>query len=429
MVESDTRALHLTAPARAAERLQARRAAGELTGAAVRQAARELGISERTMWRALNPAQAPVVPRALPSDWLERYQRWGGNAAAVWRELEAEGGAGCSRREVQRRFAELLTAGDRAAARGGGEQGRRAHSLHLRWEAEHRNEVWQADHKQLDVLVIAPGHSRPRAPWVTWCLDDHSRAVMGWALSLHPSSAEVLAALRASMLGAPLGGRPRRLRVDNGLEFTAQAIREACAALDIELDLTRAYRPQEKGKVERLHRTLKDTLLAGLPHFTGGPRAANGQLEAPGTPLLLSQLVELFAAWVDDYNARPHSALAGRSPLEAFAVDPTPLRELTDEQARTLLLARGRPGASRRDPLPSSHLHRRGAGRPRRRDGADRLRPARRPARRGLPPRHLALHRPAAPDAHASTAERGPSRAPRARPGSSPPPAGRSAQR
>ena len=276
----------------------------------------------------------------LPGDWLERYQRWGGNAAAVWRELEAEGGAGCSLREVQRRFAELLTVGDRAAARGGGEQGRRAHSLHLRWEAEHRNEVWQADHKQLDVLVIAPGHTRPRAPWVTWCLDDHSRAVMGWALSLQPSSAEVLAALRASMLGEPLGGCPRRLRVDNGLEFTAQAVREACAALDVELDFTRAYAPQEKGKVERLHRTLKDTLLAGLPHFTSGPRAANGQLEAPGAPLLLEQLVELFAAWVEDYNARPHSALGGRSPLEVFMEDPTPLQELGEEQARTLLLAR-----------------------------------------------------------------------------------------
>ncbi len=339
MVEHDTRALHLAARDRAAERLQARRAAGQLTSAAVRESAAELGISERTMWRALDPARPPIAARGLPDGWMERYLRWGGNVAAVWRELEAEGGAGCSQREIQRRFAELLTAAERAAALGG-EQARRSYSLHLRWEAEHRNEVWQADHKQLDVLVIAPGHSRPRAPWVTWCLDDHSRAVMGWALSLQPSSAEVLAALRASMLGDPLHGRPRRLRVDNGLEFTAQAIREACAALDVELDLTRPYAPQEKGKVERLHRTLKDTLLAGLPHFTGGPRAANGQLEAPGAPLLLGQLVDLFASWVQDYNARPHSALGGRSPLEAFTEDPTPLRQLTDEQARTLLLAR-----------------------------------------------------------------------------------------
>jgi putative transposase len=86
----------------------------------------------------------------------------------------------------------------------------------LRREAEHRNEVWQADHKQLDVLVLAPGRSRPRAPWVTWCVDDYSRAVMGWALSLKPSSAEVLAALRASVLpdAGGLAGLPRRLRVD-----------------------------------------------------------------------------------------------------------------------------------------------------------------------------------------------------------------------
>ena len=343
MVEFDTRALHLAARAAAAERLRALRARGELTTAAVRQAGAELGISERTMWRALDPTSPPAAAPGLPHGWMERYLRWGGNAAAVWRELEAEGGAGCSRREVQRRFATTLTAAERAAAHGG-ELARRAHSLHLRWEAGHRNEVWQADHKQLDVLVIAPGRTRPRAPWVTWCVDDYSRAVMGWALSLQPSSAEVLAALRASMLPSAngLAGRPRRLRVDNGLEFTARAVGEACAALDVELDLTRAYQPQEKGKVERLHRTLKDTLLAGLPHFTGGPRAANGQLEAPGQPLLLEQIVELFAAWVQDYNSRPHSSLGGRSPLAAFNQDPTPLRETSDEQARALLVARKR---------------------------------------------------------------------------------------
>jgi len=314
VVEHDTRALHLAARDRAAERLQARRAAGQLTSAAVRESAAELGISERTMWRALDPARPPIAARGLPDGWMERYLRWGGNVAAVWRELEAEGGAGCSQREIQRRFAELLTAAERAAALGG-EQARRSYSLHLRWEAEHRNEVWQADHKQLDVLVIAPGHSRPRAPWVTWCLDDHSRAVMGWALSLQPSSAEVLAALRASMLGDPLHGRPRRLRVDNGLEFTAQAIREACAALDVELDLTRPYAPQEKGKVERLHRTLKDTLLAGLPHFTGGPAppTASSRRRAPRCYLGSSSICSPPGCRTTTRARTPPSAAARRS--------------------------------------------------------------------------------------------------------------------
>jgi hypothetical protein len=52
-------------------------------------------------------------------------------------------------------------------------------------------------------------------------IDARSRAVMGWALSLRPSAAEVPAALRDAMLrdidGGPLAGIPERLRIGHGL--------------------------------------------------------------------------------------------------------------------------------------------------------------------------------------------------------------------
>jgi putative transposase len=100
-----------------------------------------------------------------------------------------------------------------------GQAGRREHGLYLRYEALHRNAVWQADHKQLPVLVVPPGRRRARRPWVTLFLDDLSRAIMGWAISLQPSSAEALAALRAAILldsdRDPSGGLPSRLRWDH----------------------------------------------------------------------------------------------------------------------------------------------------------------------------------------------------------------------
>ena len=50
----------------------------------------------------------------------------------------------------------------------------------------------------------------------------------------------------------------------------------------------------------------------------------------------------VFADWVCAYNTRrPHSALAGRTPLELWRSDPTPVRALGHEQARWMLLARG----------------------------------------------------------------------------------------
>jgi putative transposase len=75
------------------------------------------------------------------------------------------------------------------------------------------------------VLVVSPGRRRGRRPWVTLFLVDCSRAIMGWAISLQPSSAEVLAALRDATLvdsgRGPFGGLPGRLRWDHGLEFAA----------------------------------------------------------------------------------------------------------------------------------------------------------------------------------------------------------------
>jgi len=139
-------------------------------------------------------------------------------------------------RTLQAAFVRELSPAERASARRGG-AGRREHGLHLRYEAPYRNAVWQADHKQLPVLVVPPGR-RGRRPWVTLFLDDFSRAIMGRAISLQPSSAEVLAALRDAILihpgRGPFGGIPSRLRWDHGLEFAAAAVEQAALALGID---------------------------------------------------------------------------------------------------------------------------------------------------------------------------------------------------
>jgi putative transposase len=171
---------------------------------------------------------------------------------------------------------------------------------------------------------VPPGRRRARRPWVTLFLDDFSRAIMGWAISLQPSSAEVLAALRAAILldsdRDPFGGLPGRLRWDHGLEFAAGAVEQAALALGIDVDPATPYAPHEKGKIERLHRTITDGFVAGLPAWTKGPRDQRGQLEAPGMPLALAELVARFDAWARTYNAeRPHRK--PRRPDAAGALD------------------------------------------------------------------------------------------------------------
>jgi putative transposase len=170
----------------------------------------------------------------------------------VWREVREQGGRPPPLRTLQAAFARELSPAERASVRRG-EAGRREHGLYLRYEAPHRNAVWQADHKQLPVLVVPPGRRRGRRPWVTLFLDDFSRAIVGWAISLQPSSAEVLAALRDAILvdrdRGPFGGLPGRLRWDHGLEFAAAAVEQAALALGIDVDPATPYAPHEKGKV------------------------------------------------------------------------------------------------------------------------------------------------------------------------------------
>lgn len=330
--------------------LVTRRRRGELRAADVRQAAAGFDVAERTLWRWLSAGRTPERHRpsarrfVLTAELRDCYLALGGNVSAVWRDAHKRGLRPPPLRTLQAAFARELVCAERASARLG-EPGRRAHGLYLRYEAPYRNAAWQADHKQLPVLVLTPGARRPRRPWVTLFVDDFSRAIMGWAISVRPSSAEVLAALRDAVLidpeRGPFGGVPDRLRWDRGLEFAAAAVCEAGLALGIDVDPAAAYTPTQKGKVERLNGTVAGMFVATLPAYTGGPRDVRGRLEHPGQPLSLSELVVSFDRWARSYNSsHAHSSLAGRTPLERYTTDPTPLRRVEPEAARRLLVAR-----------------------------------------------------------------------------------------
>jgi putative transposase len=151
------------------------------------------------------------------------------------------------------------------------------------------NAVWQADHKQLPLLVVPPGRRRGRRPWVTLFLDDCTRAIMGWAISLQPSSAEVLAALRDAILigpdRGPFGGLPGRLRWDHGLEFAATAVEQAALALGNDVDPAAAYAPHEKGRIERLHRTISESFVAaGSTSLPSASAACSTAVAANSSP-------------------------------------------------------------------------------------------------------------------------------------------------
>jgi putative transposase len=327
------------------ERLAAAQKSGPLSRRLVRDAAVACGAAESTMWRWI--ARGGPTPRArrgvVPSERaVELLLQWRGNVAAVHRQLRAEGEEVPSRQTLALAFERGLSPVQRDFARRG-DAAVRDRTVYMRYEAKFRGECYEGDHTQLSIEVLALRAQRPQCPWVTLFIDQFSRLIVGWAISLRPTQAEVLAALRMAVTAdseREFGGVPVMLRWDRGLEFAADSIGQATLALGCVSQRTDAYSPWQKGKIERLNRTIEQELLRGLPGWTGGHRDVRGRL-VDQTPWTLERFVVVFADWVSAYNtSRPHMALAGRTPLEVWRSDPTPVRALEHEQARWMLLAR-----------------------------------------------------------------------------------------
>lgn len=328
--------------------LEIKRAGRDLPSELVRRAGADAGVSERTMWRWVAQGSSERKARGryvLPELAKTLYFQHHGNVAAVHRQLVAEGMRPPTAKTLREAFQRELTPDERAFAVDG-EEGRRRFTLYRRVEAEARNDLWEADHKEMPVQAVPPRGRHPQKVWLTVFLDAYSRAVMGWAVSLQPSAATVLAALEMAVLvneeRGPFGGVPTILRWDNGLDWLADSVSEAATRMGSMATGTSAYSPHQKGKVERFFRTVDQELLSGMPFYTEGARAANSELYGPeALPMDLDALVSEVEAYVNHYNLeRGHSSLDGQSPLERWSADATPISPRSREQLRWLLLPR-----------------------------------------------------------------------------------------
>ncbi|MFB7294043.1 hypothetical protein ACFC0W_45180, partial [Actinacidiphila glaucinigra] len=162
----------------AVARLLALDARGELTTGHAWLVASALGVSLRTVWNwvAVGRREGRLSPRGRPrakvtADLRARLAVWGGNVAAVHRELVAEADAAGkadvvpSVRTLQRAVCLDPSAGERAGLRAG-EAGRRGYDVYGKRPPVHRNACWEGDHKRVPVrvgLIRFDGHQRSGA--------------------------------------------------------------------------------------------------------------------------------------------------------------------------------------------------------------------------------------------------------------------------
>jgi putative transposase len=181
-----------------------------------------------------------------------------------------------------------------------------------RREANAPNAIWQADHTELDILV-KDTDGTARRPWLTIIIDDYSRAVAGYFLTLSaPSAIQTALALRQAIwrktqAGWHVCGIPQVLYTDHGSDFTSHHIEQVAADLKIRLIFSGVARPRGRGKIERFFDSLAQVLLSRLPGFSrtqAGRRAVLTQSE-------LASKIEAYL--IEEYLVTPHST-TGQAP-------------------------------------------------------------------------------------------------------------------
>lgn len=186
------------------------------------------------------------------------------------------------------------------------------YDLVYRRTATRPNEIWQADHTALDILLVDP-KERPTRPWLTVVLDDHSRAVCGYligfdapcaintALTLHQ------AIWRKAEPGWNVCGIPDKFYTDHGSDFTSQHMEQVSADIRMQLIFSTVAVPRGRGKMERFFGSVNQLFLSDLPGYTGG----GGVVEAA---MSLAQLDQLFRHWLlNDYHTKSHGE-TGQAP-------------------------------------------------------------------------------------------------------------------
>jgi len=284
-------------------------------------------------WPAAHVAEQLGISRATAYKWLRRY-RAEGEAGLVDRSsrphrsprrllptVEAQILAARSRwRYGPDRLGPLLGLPPSTVHRVLERRGRsrlrdadRVTAAPVRYVACHPGALLHQDHKKLGRIPDGggwrmagrgnrPHHGHTNAGYehLEVLVDDASRYAVVVPVPDETAASAVHGLEVAAAELAALGVRVERVLTDNGTAYRSHAYATAVDRLGGRHKRTRRYRPQTNGKAERLIRTLLDEWAYGRAYGSNRER----ELALP--------------AFVDFYNrGRPHTALGGRSPLDA----------------------------------------------------------------------------------------------------------------
>lgn len=179
----------------------------------------------------------------------------------------------------------------------------------LSFSMQFANELWQAD------TMYGPAIRQPDGGWKKTFLiafiDDASRVVTHAEFFYRDNTENMVQAFRSALYKR---GKPMRLYLDNGANYSSREIALACLRLDILLTHAPVRDGAAKGKIERFFRGFRDRCLTLHPTFAS-----------------LEELNRLTHEWVEhQYNTQYHSGIQ-MAPLDRFNLDRKRLHFLTDD--------------------------------------------------------------------------------------------------
>jgi putative transposase len=190
-----------------------------------------------------------------------------------------------------------------------------ASRVYGRFEADRPNELWIGD-VLVGPFVPKPEGTGSQRAYLFLLVDDYSRLLLHGRWFPEQTARAGQEVLRAAIQRR---GLPERLYLDNGAPFANAAIERTCAVLGIRLIHSRPYKPEGRGKQERLNRFIRERFLL--------------EAEAAGITSF-SELNDRFLAWAEQVcNTRVH-AETGEVPVLRFlsqgmprVAEPSLLRE------------------------------------------------------------------------------------------------------
>jgi transposase InsO family protein len=313
------------------QRLDAVRAV--LAGATVTEVAAATGVSRSTLHRWIGrylagnvagladgshrpvsyPHQATAAVEVAVAEMRRKHPRWGSKRIRMQLlRAPVQGMVVPSERTINR----ILVRHGLVVQR----KRKRPRESYVCWQRPGPMQLWQVDIVG-GLWLVNPVTGEVREAKIVTGLDDHSRFCV-MAKVVERATARAVCVAFAEALGR--FGVPEEVQSDNGKQFTDRfgkggevMFDRICRKNGIRHRLIDPFSPNQNGKVERFHGTLRPDFLDQMARFTS-----------------LAAAQTAVDAWVADYNTdRPHQALDDKQPVtpaDRFRPVPDEQRQLIE---------------------------------------------------------------------------------------------------